>query len=156
MSTPEEKENSEIVTGVVEDALNAVRRRQMTQSTTKGWIFAIIAVILSTVAIAVLYWKLRARGRELARLKHERDLEKEYEIQARVDAEVAESIAQAEDALERAEESAHRVEDLEDQITEVHEQRVRTLSVINALDTWEDVERYLSGTSNEQTTTDPS
>lgn len=151
MSTPETEENSENVTGVVRSALEAVSKHQGEKKSSKGWIFAVIAAILAAVAIAILYWRLRRRGKELAKLKHERDVTAELEIQAQVAAEVAENSAQVEAALERVDEANLDLAIIEQEIRDVEARQEHTAGVIHALRTWEDVDRYLNRNSNEQT-----
>lgn len=107
-------------------------------------LLSILCVIVSIVAIVILFVKLQKKSKELAALKHERDVAKENEERLVITAKVLKNSSMRKELLDKAEEVANEVKILEAQINDIEVAYADTRAKIEALQTWEDVESYLT------------
>ena len=143
MST-EQEEKTENSGGVVQTALTSIQDFKGTpKSKKKGWIFGLIAAILSIVAVAVVYYQLWRRGKEVAKLKHERDLLREKEQQHVVDSQIATNTMLRIEAMQAAQRAQEEQAVITEQIDSLREEAVEQRSIIDSLTTWEDVDKYI-------------
>jgi len=147
MSIDESKESSNPakLQGVVKAAAETIAKHNAEKKKgKKGWIAGLVGATLALIAIAVLYWRLRASGKELAKLRHERDVARERAVQAKTDMMVAENTSQVAEALARAEAASEEVAVIRHHIQETVEAQRTAHALIDSLKSWEDIERYLN------------
>ena len=117
---------------------------RITDAKKTGKLIAIlIAALASAVAIFTLYVKLRKQGKELAKLKHEKNVHVEEAKQAEADAEIAKNDESFNEAIDQARQAEEAVVDLELKITETNASLAAKREAIQALSTWDDVTKFL-------------
>lgn len=135
---PENTQTEELPIEVTEAA------EKITDAKKSGKLVAIlVAAAMSLIAILVLFFMLRRQGRELAKLKHEKNVNEERVKQAEANAEIAENQASFETSIEDARQAEATVVDLEDKIVVLQQSLADKKEAIQALSTWEDVSKYL-------------
>ncbi len=131
--------NEEELTKIVEKAVKASSKAKKT-----GKIVAICtAALLSMLAIFGIWIKLRRQGKELAKLKHEKNVNDEKLRQAEVNAELAKNEADFQSHIQEAQAHLNTVTDLENKITTIQQEHQRQTELIQSLVTWEDIDKYL-------------
>jgi FtsZ-interacting cell division protein ZipA len=142
MSTDQPENNQN--TAVVDAALANIQTYQDKKSNGKnGWIFGGIAAILSIVAIGLIYFRLWRTGKELAKLKHERDVYREKETQAITNSAIATNNAEKTIAMRVAQEAQVEQTRIAEEIKQLQIDTNEKHKIINSLTTWEDVDKYI-------------
>ncbi len=109
----------------------------------RKWIIGSVVAILTLVVIGVFAFQAAMRGRELARLQHERDMAKEEVHRAQVNMTLAKQKEEAERHEAAADAAMDRVADVEEQIKELENQHSASESLIDSIRSWDDVDRLV-------------
>lgn len=117
--------------------------KQENPSGWRKWIIGSVIAVLTLVVIAVFAFQAAMRGRELARLQHERDVAKEDLHQAQIDAQLAANKAEAANHNIAASAALARVVALEDEISVLEDEHNYNESLINSIRSWDDVDRLV-------------
>ncbi len=108
------------------------------------WIAWIGIAAVALGGVIVLYYKMWSKSRELAKLKHERDIAAENQIKAGVDAKVADELKGFREARADAAQATEDIRKLEEKINGAEIERLKLEGDIDALRSWDDVDRYLA------------
>lgn len=132
---------------MVIQALATIKQYQKETDTggKKRWIFGLLGVILAVVAGAVVYWKLWKQGKELARLRHQQDVIKEQEVQARVKV-LLEANSLAKEKLTTKIHNA-RAEQviIQNELALLEESTARQRAILSSLQSWEEIDTFIKG-----------
>lgn len=109
----------------------------------KKWVLALVGVALSGLLIASLYFILRRKGKELAKLKHDRDLAAAKAESLELAAKTSKNTAIASKLLDNADRLRQEIQGLHEQMDVLESERKETHEKIDALRTWDDLDRYL-------------
>lgn len=109
----------------------------------RKWIIGSIVVVLTLVVVAGFAISAALRGRELARLKHERDVAKEEVHRAQVNMTLAKQKEEAERHEAAADQARARAEEIEEQIKVLQEEHSASESLIDSIRSWDDVDRLV-------------
>ncbi len=142
-STPENNSENPAVT----QALAAIKQYQKEANTggKKRWIFGLLGVILAVVAGALVYWKLWKQGKELAKLRHQQDVNIEKEIQARVASVVEANATKKADLILRVDEARLAQVVLQDKIDVLNASAEQNRAIIAGLQSWNDIDSFIKG-----------
>ncbi|MEE9358884.1 MAG: hypothetical protein V3U85_00220 [Hyphomicrobium sp.] len=99
-----------------------------------------LLIVLVLIGVLVAAWVISRDRRELARLRHERNVQRIKSENAKANLEAAENERIAEQALERVEQSKLIVEALNNQIAEIEAAHAKRKLEIDAI-TWGDLPR---------------
>lgn len=143
MSTPAEEE-TENGDAIVQTALSTISSYKKNGGGSKmGWIIALIAGILSVVAVAVVYFQLWKKGKQLAKLKHERDVLRERELAAVAESHIAANTDLMIEAMNEADQARDRQVELAVESNSLLDESRKKRDLIESLVTWEDVDLYI-------------
>jgi len=108
-----------------------------------GWIVGLIIAVIVFIGLALLAWYLWSKGRELAKLKHERDLNIEKKKQLEVDAQIETEEAKVKEVQKELEELDKKIKTSENKILEIEAARKCAKERINEISSWDDLEKYM-------------
>ena len=112
------------------------------------WITGFVVAAVAMFGIGLAYWRARKQGKELAKLKHEKDVtEREIEL-GKLANQVARSQARTAILRERGKRAEERITEIDENLKEKMNATTRITQNIHALKNWDDVDRYLSGGGN--------
>lgn len=132
---------------VIEKALDAITQRKEASeenNSSGGWVGALIASILVFVITGVLGFVAWSRGKELAKLKHEKAVREEEAHQARVAAKIAATTERRDEAIARADEAAIRVQELQERRKKLEEDYNEARKRIRDVTTWDGIDAELA------------
>lgn len=109
-----------------------------------GAITTLILVVLVLVAVAAMSYLAWKQSKELAELRHERDVAKEDAHQEAVRASVAALEEDKQQHLDAANAAMDRVDATRASIIDLAEQHARNVAIISKLKTWDDIDEYLA------------
>lgn len=112
-----------------------------------GWVVGLVVAVLVFGALAFLAWKAWSKGREIAKLKHELDVNKEEARQKVVNAAIARDKERREKLESEARELEIKAVRLKGEIAAAETERVNTHKAIEAVTTWEDVDKIFDSRS---------
>lgn len=149
----EEKKPKEVTADDLKDTLKGVLgwvQKEKAQAKTAGkggspwgWVVGLILAAIIFFALAFLAWRAWKKGREIAKLKHQIDVDKEKKRQAEVDA----KLTSLEEKRKRLEEDARSLEvdikEAKDEVAKLETERREAHATIDAVTTWEDVDAIL-------------
>lgn len=137
MAEEEEKGTLDKLVGVVQNY------KQQDSKGSGGWIAAAIAGIVALISIALLAFNAWKKGKETARLLHEKAVEEEKERQATEDAIIAETREKQDEAAARAMEHLAEVTRLAEEAGQVEAERRRAHELIDQITSWEDIDELV-------------
>jgi len=110
-----------------------------------GWVAAAIASILAFVGLAFAAYDAWKKGREIAKLKHEIDVQEEMKIQAEIRVKLA-----TEEKLQKAqtlivEQLAKQIAQTKAQILLVEQERQAVHAKIDKVTSWADIDKLMGG-----------
>lgn len=114
------------------------------ESKNTGWVAPVVVGVLVLLMAAFFGFFAWRKGRELAKLKHEKDVADEEALQAAADARLAQDQAERDEAAQRLTDAAQRVQELEERIAESKEKYEETRKQLDRITNWDDVDQYLS------------
>jgi cytochrome c-type biogenesis protein CcmH/NrfG len=117
--------------------------KNVTKSSPWGWITGIFVALAVFVALAILAWRAWKKGREIAKLKHELDLRKEQEQQAKTGAALADNQAKREQLEKDAQLLRGESKFLKLEIEKLEQERKLEHEKIDKVTSWEDVDALL-------------
>lgn len=113
-----------------------------------GWVTRVVLGLLVFAVVAYLAYKATSKGKELAKLKHDRDLAAEETRQAKLDwdlGELDDEIAEKLKNLDKAQkELASLDKDLENLENTTEFERIK----IEAIENWDDMDSYIDSLSS--------
>lgn len=118
-------------------------QKQEERSSVWKWIVSAIVGVLALGAIAWLYFKLWRQSKELAQLRHDRDVAAEKVVRAEVESKIVDNLEAYRVARADAFTAHHQVETLKNAIDRVEVEHKQVREAVDALQNWDDVDRYL-------------
>jgi uncharacterized protein HemX len=121
------------------------KEESQSSGTPWGWVAAAIAAILAFVGLAFAAYDAWKKGREIAKLKHEIDVQEEMKIQAEIRVKLA-----AEEKLQKAqilivEQLAKQIAQTKAQILLVEQERQEVHAKIDKVTSWVDIDKLMGG-----------
>ena len=110
-----------------------------------SWVAGLAVAAVAMLAVGFMYWRAWRQGKELAKLKHERDVTKQTAARAELADRVTIREEEANKLLEEVVEADRRIVEIDRNLRETADAKTRTDEDIDALKNWRDVDRYLSG-----------
>ena len=117
-----------------------------------GWFTKVVMGLVVFAFVAYLAYKGNSKGKELAKLKHERDLAKEEEKQAKLDWELGELDSDIEEKLRKLQDAQEKLATLEGAIVSLGEAAEFERIKIEAIENWDDMDRYINSIGGEHWT----
>ena len=123
--------------------VQAKKEESQSSGTPWGWIAAAIAAVLAFVGLAFAAYDAWKKGREIAKLQHEADIQVEVKMKAEIDAKLA-----TEDAIQKAqqmvaEQMAKQIEKTKAQILLIEEERKAARDKIDKVTSWVDIDNLM-------------
>jgi len=118
--------------------------KQETRSMPWAWVAGLAIAAVAAITVSIAYWKQRKIGKELAKLKHERDVR--LRIKEDLDT-ITRTIRSATKAALLRKEAAKNILEItkfDALITQSEELAIRKQNEIDNLKNWRDVDRFLS------------
>lgn len=115
-----------------------------------NWITGLIVGVVALVAVGLMYWRSWKQGRELAKLKHERDVNEQERERAEVTKAMAINQKKIHTHSIEVQKAKNRIREIDEFIDEEEDKKAETCEKINALKNWRDLDRYLSIGSDDE------
>lgn len=145
------KETLEAIKKAVSGWVVGQKGKQKKRGVPWKWIAGFGVAIVSLIALAGLSFILWRKGREIAKLKHERDITKQNEKRAIAQAQIEENNKKIDKLRAKASDLNVRISEIDIKLEEVKKSATIAEEKIHALKNWEDVDRLLSGDSDPPT-----
>ena len=123
--------------------------KQQNRKAPWAWVTTLIVGAVALLAVGFMYYRSWKQGRELAKLKHERDVREEEAVQAKVAEGMAVTDRQIAEHKVEVRRTESRLERLDQELEKITNEATATRFVIDALKNWDDVDRYLSSGSDD-------
>lgn len=149
---PKKDDTKEKIEKTLDGILGWVQKRkqaaQPTQTVGKaskpwGWVVGLIVAVFVFVALAIMAWRAWKKGREIAKLKHQIDVDKEKKRQAEIDKELTRIEDKRADLEVEASRIQDRIDETKEKIAEAERERQAAHEAIDKVSSWEDVDRIL-------------
>lgn len=108
-----------------------------------SWITGIIMVLAVVVGVTIMAWRAWKRGKEIATLRHQIDVDQEARHQAKVNAKFEENADFREALIESSRRLTEKIEENKDGIVKLESERRRIHSELNHVTSWEDVDALI-------------
>jgi YesN/AraC family two-component response regulator len=108
-----------------------------------NWVTGLIVGAVALLAVGFMYWRSWKQGRELAKLKHERDVTEQEKAQAKVSEAMAVNQRRALKHKMEAERLKIYIETINEDLGKITNETTETNKKIDSLKNWRDVDRYL-------------
>lgn len=109
----------------------------------RRWVYGTIAVVIVLVLVTVFGIREALRQRDIANLKHERDVLKQTARASEVDAELATIVSVRQTHQDAADVALGKAEELEDQVKELEARSSASSALIESLKSWDDVDDHV-------------
>jgi uncharacterized protein HemX len=144
---PEETKKEDPKTPALEDFKGVLgwveSKKKESQSSGKpwGWLMGLIAALVVFIALSYSAYVAWKKGREIAKLKHKIDVDKEGKTQAEVNSKKLDPLSkEAADLREKAKDLESRIENNKDKIKSLEEERKSLNNKIDKITSWEDLD----------------
>lgn len=117
---------------------------QQTRTATSSWIMGIAVAAVSAVVLAYYYYMASKKGKEIAKLKHESDVNKEKALQIVENTKINATKEEIQAALEEIHKHEEIIKETDVKIKEWELAHANIEQEINAIKNWDDVDIYLS------------
>jgi len=112
-----------------------------------------LVVGLMTAAVALLatgfmYYRAWKQGKVIAKLKHEKDLAEQVKLTGEVARQVSKNKVQAAILRKKGKLAEEKIKELDTQLKELDDVRTKTTNDIKAINSWSDVDSFLSKRKN--------
>jgi len=111
----------------------------------KGWLWGLLVGAIALATVAFFYYRAWQRGKELAKLKHARDVQQQEQQRENIDMQLAADEAQKKRLLGQAELREKAISAINDEIQAVQARKERDAKDIDAIRSWRDFDRHISG-----------
>lgn len=118
---------------------------QKERSGAGGWLAGLGVAVVALIGIALLYWRDWNKGKELAKLQHEKDVALQEAKRAEALSRIKENENKIEELHARSDFYKARIVDIDKQIKTVDAVKAGAINDIDHLKNWRDVDRYLGG-----------
>jgi uncharacterized protein HemX len=146
---PEDK--LEKVIDAVEKAVKDKSPKKEKKSTPWGWLTGIFVAAIGMILIAGLSWWLSRKGRELAKLKHERDVREAQAHVDKINAHIEKNADKTNQLVLRAAKKKIEAEIIDRDVKELEKAEKAIKDQIDAIKDWDGVDRFLAGDSGDST-----
>lgn len=123
--------------------VQAKKEESQNSGTPWGWVAAAIATILAFVGMAFAAYDAWKKGREIAKLKHEIDVQTEMKLQAEVAAKLSKEEQTQKAQKFVADRLGKQIVQMKDKIIAVEQQRKEAHAKIDKITSWADVDALL-------------
>lgn len=110
-----------------------------------AWVTTLVVGAVALFAVGFMYWRSWKQGRELAKLKHKRDVAEQEKKRTSVSEAIAVTDKKIRTHSLEAERAKKRVDELDKDLGKITNESNETREKIDALKNWRDVDRYLGG-----------
>lgn len=108
-----------------------------------GWVLGLLASALVFLALAFVAWEAWKKGKEIAKLKHQVDVDEEQKRQAEINAKLTSLEDNRKKLEQEAATLADRVKDAKEDIATLEAERQLAHKKIDLVTSWEDVDALL-------------
>lgn len=122
-------------------AVQAKKEESQKSGTQWGWVTAAIAAVLAFVGLAFAAYDAWKKGREIAKLQHEKDVEAEAKQRAEIEAKLAVEESRQKTQLLLVENHAKQIAKLESEIAEKEKERQAIHAKIDKATSWSDLDK---------------
>lgn len=136
------------VAGLLGDWIKNQAPKQESRSAPMQWVAGTVVSLAALIVVAVLYWKAYKQGQEIAKLKHERDVQVANEEYQRTKSAVAQTDIEAALAKKRANEALSEAIEITKKIEELNHAKSQVEAEITAVSNWRDLDAYLARKGN--------
>lgn len=136
---------------VLDKLIDWVRAQGQSQQQASGswkWITGLLVTAVALFSIGIMYWRAHKQGKEIAELKHERDLAAQRARIAKFEEKAAKATVWRDTIRRRALKAVAQVKSLDAEIKELENVNSETKKTIDDLKNWRDVDRYESRSGN--------
>lgn len=125
---------------MMNELLDKLKATSQNSGNVVGWLIGLLVLVLGTVAVAFLSYQLSKNGKELAKLKHEKDVAEEAKHQAEVASELLFLEERRKLAAEHAAEIEEEIAVMQEREVAFQVERDRLHQVIDRIQSWDDVD----------------
>jgi septal ring factor EnvC (AmiA/AmiB activator) len=141
-TTPELKDKLEGVLKWVQEQKDKAKTTS-NPSSPWGWVLGLLASALVFFALAFVAWEAWKKGKEIAKLKHQVDVNEEQKRQAEINAKLT-SLEDNRKKLEKeADDLGTKIKDAKEDISLLESEREAAHKKIDLVTSWEDVDTLL-------------
>lgn len=139
---------------VVAAVTDAVKDKEPKEKKTSpwGWVSGLIVAAVGMILLAGLSWWLNRKGRELAKLKHARDVQEAKAHIDKVNANLATNADEASRLIVRSAKASIKAGLIDKQVKEVERAAKAVKDKIDAIENWDGVDRFLARRSDGRST----
>ena len=112
-------------------------------SSSWGWVTGLLVAVAVMVGLAIMAYYAWKKGKEVAKLKHQLDLEKEKKTQAEADKKISESAAKRAKIENEIKVTETKIKEIEVDIAKAENERKSAHAKIDKVTSWEDVDALL-------------
>ena len=123
-------------------------KAQTERSSPASWVMGLLVAAVAMIGLGIAYWRARKQGKEIAKLKHEKDVAARDKEQADLAHKITKSSVRAAKLRAKGRRAEITIEEVDRKLKEIEENATSTRSQIDALKNWDDVDRYLSSRDN--------
>lgn len=115
--------------------------KQSKRSNPWGWVTGLLVSAVALFTAGFLAWRARKQGKELAKLKHEKDVAEQKKITSEASSKTIKNQVKAATLRADAVEAIEKIKELDKQIEEIEARRTKHEKQIDAVKNWDDVAR---------------
>lgn len=128
----------------MEDLVNFIQKYKTVNLTGwRKWLIGAAVGLASLIVLGIFAYKAFMHNKEVADLKHQRDVLVEQAHQAQVNSQLAQLEADKQTHLDQAQEAMDQVKDIEAHLTTITDEHEKNNQVINSIQSWGDVDRHV-------------
>lgn len=123
--------------------------KQEDRSSPWAWVVGLVVAAIAAVAIGYAGYKQRKKGKELAKLKHEKDVAEKLKEERKIIDATTSSATLGAKMRKDIEILDDKLSSLNEEIKAVEDEQETTNETINKLSNWRDVDKFLNSGSTE-------
>lgn len=127
--------------------LGWVKGQSETQQDRKGpwaWIAGLVVTLVSMAGLAFMAYREWKQGKEIAKLKHERDVAEEVKHRGEMAKQVTKNEVRAAVLRKKGRDAEEKIKELDEQLKGLEENATKNNQEIDALRNWRDVDLWLA------------
>ena len=119
------------------------KEKEQSQKTnsSQNWIFAVIAAILVFIILAITAFSAWIKGKEVAKMLHNLDLEKEKKIQNEINQKVTVETEKQKVLENEAKEISDKIDSIKIQMNNREKERISLCNKIDSITSWEQFDK---------------
>lgn len=132
------------------DWVDSQGKKQPERNRVWRWVLGLGIGAIVLFFLTYMAWRAYKQGRELAKLKHERDVNVQRQIKAEKDALLEANTEKIDKHAETLVHLRNENKQIDAAIQAIEEEYLSTKERINALQTWDDIDKYLAGSNTDE------